>query len=190
MTIFSETSDLEYMQLINHNVTVRGAQRNQRNGTYVLDASSIYDLAGFTLYTVFLTMAILVLLKLCIAMMTNKYRVLKESISMEWHFRRSEIWLLYIRQKIIFPPPFNVLEVFVRMLLQKAKCSANRCENSASDVEMSEVKGGQEKLMGEKEKVGSKDFKPTYKQLLIVLKVRYYKAYGCNNCKIHDPCVG
>ncbi|XP_070537045.1 uncharacterized protein [Ptychodera flava] len=28
-------------------------------------------------------------------------------------------------------------------------------------------------------------FKPSYEQLIKILKVRYYKFHGCKNCKIH-----
>ncbi|XP_070537164.1 short transient receptor potential channel 4-like isoform X1 [Ptychodera flava] len=136
MKVFSETNNIEYLQLLNQNITIGAAQRN---GTIAFDASGIYDFVGFTLYTIFLMMAILILLKLCVAMMTNKYSILQKNIEKLWYLKRSEIWLYYIRQKIIFPPPYNLLEIFVRILLdlkrrfQQAVCEANASGEPVQD---------------------------------------------------------
>ncbi|XP_070581164.1 short transient receptor potential channel 7-like [Ptychodera flava] len=179
MTMFSGGGHIEFLQLLNHNVTRVNALSN---GTHVIDNSNIYDIIGFTLYMVFLTMAIFILLKLCGAMMTNKYSILDERIVREWYFKRSEIWLLFIRQKIIFPPPHNKLEIIFRTLLGLKRCIQSalyrRCkiDTNRKDEERIQMADGRE------------DFIPSYEQLITILKIRYYREYGRKNCRIHGLC--
>ncbi|XP_070535405.1 short transient receptor potential channel 5-like [Ptychodera flava] len=234
MKVFSETRKIDYMPLMTQNNTLGGAKRN---GTSTIDASGIYDFFGFALYIIFLTMSYLILLTLCVAMMTNKYRKLEENILKVWYVKQSEICLYYIRQKIIFPPPYNLLEIFVRKLIDAKQdycsakkrnkqaedaencqdsctveernnkaydlescqdsCSAEERNNQADDVERCqdsysmEERNTQADDVGSCQKNGRQENCPlSYEQLMTVLKARYYKAYGCNDCKIHGPGEG
>ncbi|XP_070537163.1 short transient receptor potential channel 5-like [Ptychodera flava] len=165
LTMVGLGSSLDSLRVSDQTVTVGGANRNQ---TYVADLSGIYNFMGITLYAVFTTITIVVLLRLCIAMMSNRYRIIQQRIVKEWYFRRSEIWLDFIRRKIIFPPPYNLVEILIR-LLQGLFFNDNNFSNKVKD---------------EPEK------RPTYRELLKILVVRYYQTYGKKNCQIHGHING
>ncbi|XP_077994100.1 uncharacterized protein LOC144447856 [Glandiceps talaboti] len=55
-----------------------------------------YTSMGYTLYSLFGIIALVMLLNLCIAMMSDRYTKIMENIDTVWKFERSKIWMEYI----------------------------------------------------------------------------------------------
>ncbi|XP_070557600.1 short transient receptor potential channel 3-like [Ptychodera flava] len=74
----------------------------------VHDVSLVFEVIGVTLYVLFGTVIIIVLLNISIAMMSDTYGRLKRNIDMEWKFIRTQMWLEYMDSPVL-PPPFNII---------------------------------------------------------------------------------
>ncbi|XP_077979391.1 short transient receptor potential channel 4-like [Glandiceps talaboti] len=74
----------------------------------VHDVSVVVEVIGVTLYVLFGTVIIMVLLNTSIALMSDTYSKLKENIDVEWKFVRTKIWLEYMDCPVV-PPPFNII---------------------------------------------------------------------------------
>ncbi|XP_071965534.1 short transient receptor potential channel 4-like [Antedon mediterranea] len=69
----------------------------------------ITEVAGMGMYSLYHVFAIVVLLNLLIAMMSNTYTKIEEDADIEWKYARSRLWLEYFDDNITIPPPFNLL---------------------------------------------------------------------------------
>ncbi|XP_030833099.1 short transient receptor potential channel 3-like [Strongylocentrotus purpuratus] len=71
--------------------------------------------------------AVLVLLNLLIAVMTSRYSSVELNADREWKFFRTQLWMSFISDEILLPPPFNILPSIdkLRKILQ-ACCSRSQ----------------------------------------------------------------
>ncbi|XP_033646603.1 short transient receptor potential channel 4-like isoform X1 [Asterias rubens] len=64
---------------------------------------------GTGLYAVYHIIAIVVLMNVLIAMMSNTYTRIEEDAEIQWKFSRSKLWMTYFEGRGTIPPPFNVV---------------------------------------------------------------------------------
>nr|XP_006820985.1 PREDICTED: short transient receptor potential channel 4-like [Saccoglossus kowalevskii] len=66
------------------------------------------EMVGQMLYAAYHVLAIVVLLNILIAMMSNTYTKIEEDADMQWKYARSRLWLSYYEKRTALAPPFNV----------------------------------------------------------------------------------
>lgn len=64
---------------------------------------------GNLLYATYHVIAIVVLLNVLIAMMSNTYTRVEMDADIEWKFSRSKLWMSYFDELGTVPPPFNII---------------------------------------------------------------------------------
>ncbi|XP_046362043.1 short transient receptor potential channel 3-like isoform X3 [Haliotis rufescens] len=64
---------------------------------------------GYYLYAIYVFAAMIVLLNLLIAVMSNTFEEVQGVSDVEWKFARTELWLTFIEPGSPVPPPFNVI---------------------------------------------------------------------------------
>ncbi|XP_038063933.1 short transient receptor potential channel 4-like isoform X2 [Patiria miniata] len=64
---------------------------------------------GTGLYAAYHIIAIVVLMNVLIAMMSNTYTRIEEDAEIQWKFSRSKLWMTYFEGRGTIPPPFNVV---------------------------------------------------------------------------------
>ncbi|CAM4750907.1 unnamed protein product [Rotaria magnacalcarata] len=64
---------------------------------------------GLTMYGVYSSIMIIVLLNMLIAMMSNSYQYIANSTETEWKFARAKLWISYFEDGCTLPPPFNIV---------------------------------------------------------------------------------
>ncbi|XP_064637490.1 transient-receptor-potential-like protein isoform X2 [Lineus longissimus] len=64
---------------------------------------------GETLFIVYHAMAIIVLINMLIAMMSNSFLTIEDHADREWKFARSKLWMGYFDEGSTLPPPFNLI---------------------------------------------------------------------------------
>ncbi|XP_074649844.1 transient-receptor-potential-like protein [Tubulanus polymorphus] len=72
----------------------------------------VYDFpekVGETLFIVYHGMAIIVLLNMLIAMMSNSFQSIEDHADREWKFARSKLWMGYFDEGSTLPSPFNII---------------------------------------------------------------------------------
>ncbi|XP_077863795.1 short transient receptor potential channel 4-like [Saccoglossus kowalevskii] len=81
---------------------------------------------GGVLYAAYHVIAIVVLLNVLIAMMSNTFTRVEEDADMQWKYSRSKLWMSYFEEGSTLAPPFNFLPTWKsiwRIFLQvKQKC--------------------------------------------------------------------
>lgn len=88
------------------------------------DGPKFTELMGELLFMAYHAMAIIVLINMLIAMMSNSYQEIENHADMEWKFARSKLWMGYFDEGSTLPPPFNLVispksvYYFLRMLKQ------------------------------------------------------------------------
>ncbi|CAF0894620.1 unnamed protein product [Rotaria sordida] len=64
---------------------------------------------GLTMYGVYSSIMIIVLLNMLIAMMSSSYQYIANSTDTEWKFARAKLWTSYFEDGGTLPPPFNII---------------------------------------------------------------------------------
>ncbi|XP_033109974.1 short transient receptor potential channel 4-like [Anneissia japonica] len=64
---------------------------------------------GTFMYATYTVMAVIVLLNLLIAMLSNTFSRVEDNSDIEWKFSRSAIWIGYFDKQVELPIPFNIL---------------------------------------------------------------------------------
>ncbi|XP_077985059.1 short transient receptor potential channel 4-like isoform X2 [Glandiceps talaboti] len=64
---------------------------------------------GLILYAFYYVIAVVVLLNLLIAVMSDTYSKIEGNADTEWKFSRSEMWVGFFEEGSTLPPPFNIL---------------------------------------------------------------------------------
>lgn len=78
--------------------------------TAAVDADHFFtETVGNLLYATYHVIAIVVLLNVLIAMMSNTYTRVEMDADIEWKFSRSKLWMSYFDELGTVPPPFNIL---------------------------------------------------------------------------------
>ncbi|XP_065315664.1 short transient receptor potential channel 4-like isoform X2 [Gordionus sp. m RMFG-2023] len=67
------------------------------------------EFIGLLMFGVYSAIAIVVLLNMLIAMMSNSYQIISNSADTEWKFARSKLWISYFDEGATVPPPFNII---------------------------------------------------------------------------------
>ncbi|CAH1777718.1 unnamed protein product [Owenia fusiformis] len=67
------------------------------------------QLLGKLMFGVYSAIAIVVLLNMLIAMMSNSYHSIVDQADTEWKFARSKLWMSYFEEGGTVPPPFNII---------------------------------------------------------------------------------
>ncbi|ESO12412.1 hypothetical protein HELRODRAFT_63393 [Helobdella robusta] len=70
---------------------------------------AITKAVGECLLMFYHTMAVIVLINMLIAMMSNSYREIEDHADREWKFARTKLWMGYFDDGSTLPPPFNIL---------------------------------------------------------------------------------
>nr|XP_006813866.1 PREDICTED: short transient receptor potential channel 4-like [Saccoglossus kowalevskii] len=64
---------------------------------------------GRFLYAMYMIIAVIVLLNLLIAIMSNTYSKVQDNADIEWKFYRAEMWVGYFQEGGTLPVPFNII---------------------------------------------------------------------------------
>ncbi|XP_070555118.1 short transient receptor potential channel 4-like [Ptychodera flava] len=72
------------------------------------DTVWVIQLVGYILYGIYHLIAIVVLLNILIAMMSNTYTRIDQDADMQWKYSRSRLWITYFGDENTIPPPFNL----------------------------------------------------------------------------------
>ncbi|XP_078599583.1 short transient receptor potential channel 4-like isoform X2 [Branchiostoma floridae x Branchiostoma japonicum] len=64
---------------------------------------------GLSLYGLYLVVAVVILLNMLIAMMSNSYQAIVDNETTEWRFEVTKMMLRYIRDDTTLPVPFNLI---------------------------------------------------------------------------------
>ncbi|KAH3833232.1 hypothetical protein DPMN_106536 [Dreissena polymorpha] len=75
----------------------------------VLDGQVFTEVVGELLFMAYQTMAVIVLINMLIAMMSNSFQEIENHADMEWKFARSKLWMGYFDEGSTLPPPFNLV---------------------------------------------------------------------------------
>ncbi|XP_072176469.1 short transient receptor potential channel 4-like [Diadema setosum] len=67
------------------------------------------ETVGLLLYAAYHVIAIVVLLNVLIAMMSNTYTRIEEDADIQWKFSRSKLWMSYFEGRGSLPTPFNII---------------------------------------------------------------------------------
>ncbi|KAK0418100.1 hypothetical protein QR680_013369 [Steinernema hermaphroditum] len=70
---------------------------------------SLTEWTGKTIFGSYSCCAIVVLLNMLIAMMSNSYQYISNQADIEWKFARSKLWMEYFEDTATLPPPFNMV---------------------------------------------------------------------------------
>ncbi|XP_041481889.1 short transient receptor potential channel 5-like [Lytechinus variegatus] len=74
------------------------------------------ETVGLMLYAAYHVIAIVVLLNVLIAMMSNTYTRIEDDSEVQWKFSRSKLWMSYFAGRGSLPAPFNVIPTPKSML--------------------------------------------------------------------------
>ncbi|XP_077862185.1 transient receptor potential-gamma protein-like, partial [Saccoglossus kowalevskii] len=67
------------------------------------------ELVGYLLFAVYNVIAIIALLNILIAMMSNTYTRIEEDADIQWKFSRSTLWISFYEKNASLFPPFNLI---------------------------------------------------------------------------------
>ncbi|XP_070558939.1 short transient receptor potential channel 5-like [Ptychodera flava] len=90
------------------------------------------EMMGQILYALYHVIALVVLLNILIAMMSNTYTQIEQDADIEWKYSRSRLWLSYYDKMSALAPPFNIfptVDSFKKLTkLLKRKVNGNSTE--------------------------------------------------------------
>ncbi|XP_066305104.1 short transient receptor potential channel 5-like [Branchiostoma lanceolatum] len=78
-------------------------------GQQLLQEHTLTMYVGQALYGLYLVVAVVVLLNMLIAMMSNSYQQIADNETTEWRFEVTKLMLRYIRDDTTLPVPFNLI---------------------------------------------------------------------------------
>ncbi|KAM7535485.1 hypothetical protein Aperf_G00000091743 [Anoplocephala perfoliata] len=96
-----------------------------------LKSAEVTMTVGEMLLMIYHAMAIIVLVNMLIAMMSNSFQTIQNQADVEWKFARSKLWLGYFDEGSTLPPPLNTIVSpkslwrFVRGLFRLLICSSH-----------------------------------------------------------------
>uniref|UniRef100_T1J0U2 Transient receptor ion channel domain-containing protein n=1 Tax=Strigamia maritima TaxID=126957 RepID=T1J0U2_STRMM len=126
-----------------NNIEIPTSNRwNQTEAASVLQMKQNFIMViGYTMWAIFHIAFVIVLLNMLIAIMTTSYESINRNTDMNWKFARTRLWMYFIEDNNIVPPPFNVLHYLskiVTFLHQKVRCQSKRqkhAQNSKAEKE-------------------------------------------------------
>ncbi|XP_060073791.1 short transient receptor potential channel 7-like [Ylistrum balloti] len=118
---------------LRHDAPMTSLTNNPSRGTMVVAL-------GYILYGIYVFAALVVLMNLLIAVMSNTFQEIQDERDTEWKFVRTELWLTFIEPGCCVAPPFNVIPTprdlcaliktmrkFFRRLFRKCHKPKHRC---------------------------------------------------------------
>ncbi|XP_067655536.1 short transient receptor potential channel 7-like [Haliotis asinina] len=69
----------------------------------------VVEMVGFILYGVYILGAVVVLINMLIAMMSNTFEEIQIDEDMEWKFARAKLWISFVEEGTTLPIPFNII---------------------------------------------------------------------------------
>lgn len=98
---------------------------------------------GYAIYGLYVFAAIVVLMNLLIAVMSNTFQEVQDERDTEWKFSRTELWMTFIEPGCPVAPPFNIIPSIQNICEAWKKlcclCSKSRCrtvKKQQYDLEM------------------------------------------------------
>ncbi|CAG5122774.1 unnamed protein product, partial [Candidula unifasciata] len=84
---------------------------HRARGGQILDRGhlAVIETVGYILYGVYILGAVVVLINMLIAMMSNTFEEIQKSEDCEWKFARAKLWISFIEQGTTLPIPFNII---------------------------------------------------------------------------------
>ncbi|XP_078599585.1 short transient receptor potential channel 4-like isoform X1 [Branchiostoma floridae x Branchiostoma japonicum] len=82
---------------------------NPKAGDALLQEHTLTMNVGAALYGLYLVVAVVVLLNMLIAMMSNSYQHIADNETIEWRFEVTKMMLRFIRDDTTLPVPFNLI---------------------------------------------------------------------------------
>ncbi|XP_077991004.1 short transient receptor potential channel 1-like [Glandiceps talaboti] len=67
------------------------------------------EFMGYFLFGIYHIVAIVALLNILIAMMSNTYNRIEEDADLQWKYSRTNLWMCYYEESFALAPPFNLL---------------------------------------------------------------------------------
>uniref|UniRef100_A0A5K3F7S5 Ion_trans domain-containing protein n=2 Tax=Mesocestoides corti TaxID=53468 RepID=A0A5K3F7S5_MESCO len=105
-----------------------------------LKSAQVTMTVGEILLMIYHAMAIIVLVNMLIAMMSNSFQTIQNQADIEWKFARSKLWLGYFDEGSTLPPPLNTIISpksiwrFSKGIFHFLTCSASRVSSTESDA--------------------------------------------------------
>eukprot|EP00058_Branchiostoma_floridae_P002070 XP_002587558.1 hypothetical protein BRAFLDRAFT_95700 [Branchiostoma floridae] len=92
---------------------------------------------GLSLYGLYLVVAVVILLNMLIAMMSNSYQAIVDNETTEWRFEVTKMMLRYIRDDTTLPVPFNLIPTpkFIYNNVIKKCCLRQRFKSELDNKE-------------------------------------------------------
>ncbi|XP_077986982.1 short transient receptor potential channel 5-like [Glandiceps talaboti] len=69
----------------------------------------VTEFVGYFLFAIYHVIAIIALLNILIAMMSNTYTRIEDDADIQWKFSRSTLWMSYYEEAASLSPPFNLI---------------------------------------------------------------------------------
>ncbi|XP_070196707.1 transient-receptor-potential-like protein [Littorina saxatilis] len=123
----------------------------------IKDGQKFTQTVAELLFIAYHGMAIILLLNMLIAMMSNSFQDIENHADMEWKFSRSKLWMGYFDEGSTLPPPFNLiispksmyylvkaLERICRELLCRKNKNGNRRKSSEGTIRSRQTVGPSE----------------------------------------------
>ncbi|XP_059164001.1 uncharacterized protein LOC131946958 [Physella acuta] len=105
----------------------------------------VVEVVGYILYGVYILGAVVVLINMLIAMMSNTFEDIQKSEDSEWKFARAKLWISFIEQGTTLPIPFNIIPTpksilrLFRWFRDCVCCEVDRNEWKKEDVKHYEL---------------------------------------------------
>ncbi|XP_048242229.1 short transient receptor potential channel 7-like [Haliotis rufescens] len=98
----------------------------------------VVEMVGFILYGVYILGAVVVLINMLIAMMSNTFEEIQIDEDMEWKFARAKLWISFIEEGTTLPIPFNIIPTpksILKLILFFKTCSRRKTPFDSDDTE-------------------------------------------------------
>ncbi|VDP69385.1 unnamed protein product [Echinostoma caproni] len=106
------------------------------HGTLAVDSSPfMINSLGSILYAIYNACMTIILLNMLIAMMSKSFDEIQGDRLEEWKFARASLWMVYIDQEGVLPPPLNLLPSREALSSFFSRIGKAMCFNRAGDKE-------------------------------------------------------
>ncbi|XP_076449975.1 short transient receptor potential channel 6-like [Babylonia areolata] len=97
---------------------------------------NMVEMIGYVLYGVYILVAVVVLINMLIAMMSNTFEEIQTCEDIEWKFARAKLWISFIEEGTTLPIPFNIVPT-PKSILRLAASSKHALMGCSKDAEIS-----------------------------------------------------
>ncbi|XP_070532717.1 short transient receptor potential channel 5-like [Ptychodera flava] len=113
----------------------------------------VTEMVGYILFALYQVIAIVALLNILIAMMSNTYTRIEDDSDIQWKFARSTLWMTYYEESSSLSPPFNLIpsvgtiKAFCASKFLKGKKARYRKKSLAVEIKDQEYKSLMQELV-------------------------------------------